>query len=888
MTKIKTSNPPLLGTYLLKRIYGDELYEEISGDFIEVFRERQKKYGNFSASLRYILDALLSIRNIDLKSQNSTRTNNNTAMITNYIKMALRVLQKHPTNSLINTLGLAVGMGICLMIYQYIYFESSFDNFHSDVENTYRITKNYSRNGEDEGTGVYSNYGLGISVKQDVPEVKEYVRIHPQYGGAVLTNPEHNQPYKEDDMLFVDPAFLRVFDFRLVSGSTESALGANQNIVITEQMAIKYFGDNDPMGKSLRVDGGWAAGNFTVTGVLERLPGNSHLQFDFLMPINILLQEHRQYKDTDGWGWNNFVTYVTLDKSADLGIVASKFDTVIYTYDVDLAESSTTVSIVFQPVTDIHLKSDFSGDPSTNNGSMRDVRIFSIIAIIILIIAWVNYINLSTARAMYRAKEVGVRKSIGAFRGQLVSQFMVESCLVNFLAAGLAVGIAYLLMPILNDIIGKQLEMSLLKDVTFWAVFLAVTITGSLLSGLYPAFILSAFKPASMLGSVKKVAKGGINLRRGLIVFQFLTSILLISGTYLVYNQISYMKSQELGIDMEKILVLNGPEVHVNRETAAEKMKTFKNEVAAHHSILTVTGSGAIPGKGYNWRTGMWKFGQSEDDSQSGNIVFTDHNFINTYDFEFLAGRSFTEMASEENGFVINEKSLSVFGLGTPEEAIQQKLVVGGWDTVRVIGVIKDFHWNSLKDEHSPYLFSHSTSTDFLSFKVDLSNIPETIAHIENTYNEVFPNNPFNYFFLDDEFNNQYQADLQFGNLFTSFSILAIFISCLGLFGLVAFSANSRIKEIGIRKALGAEVSNLMFLLSKEYLILLLIANVLAIPVIAFWSRSWLDDYAYKINLGIELFVLPGLILVVISLITVSYKTYVAAKSNPVIALKVE
>ncbi|MEO9964481.1 MAG: ABC transporter permease [Reichenbachiella sp.] len=888
MNKKHPKGPPALGTYLLKKIYGEEMHEEISGDFNEVFEQRKKRQGHLMASFRYVWDSVLSVRNLDLKSQNSIIKTSNTAMIKNYLKMALRVLQKHPTNSVINIFGLAIGMGVCLMIYQYIHFESSFDKFHPGVDNTYRVLLDYSQNGEPQGTGAHTSFGLGVVGKQEIPELKEFVRIHPQYGGAVLTNPENGQPYKEEDMLFVDPAFLQIFNFPLKAGNKDLVLNEKQSIVITERMAVKYFGTEDPMGQVLQLDGGWASGSFVVTGVLQPIPANSHLQFDFLMPIKLLTEDHRQYKESSGWGWNNFVTYVHLRESADLQQVADKYDQLILAYDQDLAKSTTSVSVIFQPVADIHLKSDYSGDPATNNGSLRDVQIFSIIAIIILVIAWVNYINLSTARAMYRAKEVGVRKSIGAFRGQLIYQFVVESALVNILAACLALGIAYMLLPVLNEIIGRQLEMTVVQELGFWISFLTITLSGSLLSGLYPAFILSAFKPSSMLGSTRKASKGGVNLRRGLIVFQFWISALLISGTYLVYAQISYMKNQELGINMEKIVVINGPEVNLNRETIKEKMNTFKNVTGSHHSISMVTGSGSVPGKGYNWRTGMWRFGISEDESKSGNVVFVDHDFTKTYDFEFLAGRSFSEMASEENGFIINEKALQVFGLGLPEEAIQQKLIVGGWDTVRVMGVIKDFHWNSLKDEHSPYIFAHQGSNSYISFKIDLQDIPGTLAHIEETYDAVFPNNPFNYFFLDDEFNNQYQADLQFGNLFTSFSILAIFISCLGLFGLVAFSTNSRIKEIGIRKALGAEVQSLMLLLSKEYMILLLIANVLAAPIIFVWGQSWLEDYAYKVNLGIGLYLIPGLILVVISLITVSYKTYAAAKSNPVIALKVE
>lgn len=889
MQKDSFGVPPRFGTYLLKKIYGRDMYDEISGDFIEVYQQRIADEGHFFASVKYIRDAILSFRNIDLKNKNSIITNNNIGMIQNYFKMAFRVLQKHPTTSLINILGLAVGMGVCLIIYQYIHFEKSFDQFFSNVANTYRVTIRYVVDGEPQQERIPTNFALGVQGGSDIPEIEKFTRLHPQYGGAVVSNPEKNQPYTEDDMLFVEDNFLEVFDFSMLYGTRATALSDKNNIVITQEIATKYFGTNDPLGKTLKVSGGWAAGDFIIAGVLDKLPNNSHLQFDFLMPIKKIIEENEQYKGSDGWGWNNFITYVTLAQGSDINQVVEKYNHIVADYDTDLSQSSTIANIGLQPVTDIHLKSaHLSIDPVSNNGSIRDVKIFSVIAFIILIIAWVNYINLSTARSINRAKEVGIRKSIGAFRKQLIGQFMVEAGVVNSLSAVLAIGIAIFMLPILNNIIGRQLELNVLHDLDFWLGFSGLIIIGAVLSGLYPAFILSSFRPASMLGSVKKAAKGGFNMRKSLIVFQFFTSVLLISGTYLVYNQISFMKSQELGIDMEKILVLNGPRVNVSWEEVETKMQTFKNGVTNHHSISAACGSGSVPGKSYNWGTALWKLGESEETAQSGSLVYTDRDFTDTYDFTFLAGRGFTEMVTDERGVLINEEAVKAYGLGTPKDAINQKLNIAGVDTVTVLGVLENFHWSSLKDAHTPYLFDQSNSTRYISFKMDLSDIQASLAHIEANFNQVFPGNPFNYFFLDDDFNNQYRADLQFGNLFTAFSVLAIFISCLGLFGLVAFSTNARIKEIGVRKALGASVSNLMLLLSKEYVKLLLIANLLAVPVILYWGQVWLDGYAYKIDLGIGTFAVPGLILIVISLLTVSYKTYSTAKSNPVNALKVE
>ncbi|MDN5211340.1 ABC transporter permease [Fulvivirgaceae bacterium BMA12] len=890
--------PPALANWLASKFINKALLEEFFGDLEEIYKDRIAVKGKFYAKCMYWVDTLHLM--IGFTSFNLFKTqNNHTVMYKHYLLISGRNLLRNKVYSFINILGLAVGMGVCLTISQYVYFEWSFDRFHDNFQNTYRIVTNEIQGDEDH---VYatSTFAIGPSAKETIPEIKQFVRI--VMVGATVAGPDSIRPLNKEflHMLFVDNTFLQVFDFPLKLGNKESVFDEKFNIVITEKTAHKYFGADDPIGKTLTVGGKWTTErNYTVSGVLEDLPINSHLQFEFLMPM-----ESRpgaaigSYTNSDAWEWDNIVTYVTIDEAADLEAVSKKLDRfIIQNRGKRNTHHHVVEKAVLQPIMDIHLKSGslLHDYLVTSKGNIQNVRIFSVIALFILLIAWVNYINLSTARSMHRAKEVGIRKSIGAFRKQLIIQFMTEAVLINLTAALLAISIAFSALPILSGIVGRELSLSFLQMPVFWVSFSSVILLGSLLSGLYPAFVLSAFKPVNMLGSGKVVRSGSINLRRGLIVFQFLISLLLIAGTYLVYKQVTFMKNKELGIDMEKILVLKGPRVNLDEANLKSIMQAFKTKAAGYHSISDVTSSATVPGGravyGYN---SFRKLGEPATQNQDGNLIWGGLNFPEVYDFEFLAGSSFTpEMSNGDGVVIINEEAVRVFGLGSPENAIQETLVrIKGNDVLRryrVIGVVKNFHWHSLKDGHIPYIFSFSPGVKhFISFKMNLSNIPESLAHIEKTYKSFFPGNPFDYFFLDDAFNKQYQADVQFGNLFLAFTTLAIFIACIGLFALVSYSATLRIKEIGIRKVLGAGIANLMILLSKEYLVLLSIATVLAFPAILYWGGSWLENYAFRIDIGFDLFVIPASVLALASIITVSYRTYATAKANPVDSLRKE
>jgi len=815
-------------------------------------------------------------------------------MLYHYLKIAYRNLSRNPIFTLINILGLAVGMGVCLLIYQYVHFETSYDQFHSNAQNTYRLTKTTFRNGENLGEGVFTTFGLGPQGKETVPEIRDFVRVHDLEIDLVVSNPARNEPHLEENLWFVDSTFLSLFDLPLKYGDQESAFQEKYSIVITEEIAIKYFEDSNPIGQAIKVSGGVLSGDFKVTGVLNSLPANSHLQFDFLLPLPHILENYGQYKSDEGWDWDNFVTYVTLNEGADLREVGRKLDELIAAnVPENLAESNEKWRVGFQPLADIHLKSDYPRELARNNGDNQNIYFFSIIAVFILLMAWVNYINLTTAQSLTRAKEVGIRKSIGAMKKQLISQFMMESALINFLAGILSIVIAILLLPVLNQIIGKEIEFAIAGNLGFWVSFLGIIILGSLLSSLYPAIILSSFRPAGIFKAVNFNQSGNFNLKKTLIVFQFIISSLLISGTYLVYQQITFMKDKDLGIDMEEILVVSGPRVILESlrekgETLGPSYGALKNLLTSHHTISSMTATSTVPSKGYEYRADAHRSDRAEDSKQAANLVLADSDFTQTFGFEFLAKSEIPETVSSWTYTFINEAALEAFAFSSPKEALGAELEFLSYQ-VKILGVVKDVHWSSLKETSPPTLFILEEEYGaYFSIQMNLDNIPATLAHIENSYKTVFPDDPFEYFFLDDSFNRQYQSDIQFQNLFLAFSALAVFIACLGLFALVSFSANLKVKEIGVRKVLGASMGNLMLLLSREYLVLLGIAVVLAIPMVVFGANSWLENYAYRIDIGLEMVLIPALILFIIALLTVSYRTFVASKANPTDSLRSE
>ncbi|HEX5170478.1 MAG TPA: FtsX-like permease family protein, partial [Cyclobacteriaceae bacterium] len=743
---------------------------------------------------------------------------------------------------------------------------------------------------EFRGRGVLSGYAQGPALLADVPEVKTYVRTHPMYGGAVISyerpSGDPSTFHEDNNIQFVDSTFLDVFTYQSIQGNLSTALDNPSSVVITKRIAEKYFGkDEDPIGKVLKVSGGWSDGDYEVSAVID-VPENSHFQFDFLFPIHKLLTNN-QYTHDNGWGWYNFITYVELQPQTDARRVEEKLPAFIDKYlGEEQAKSNRKSILTLQPIREIHLRPGLEYESSATV-SVNTIYFFVVISIFILAIAWVNYINLSTARAMERAREVGIKKAVGAYKSQLIAQFIFESILVNLLGVLFALLIAMMLLPLLGQIVNKDFSFDF-SDPRLWLILFGLFFLGSTVSGAYPAFVLSSFKPTEVLKGQAEKMTGGLSLRKVLVVFQFASSMILIAGTFAVYRQITFMRAKDKGLTMEQMLIVNGPSV-VDRQTAKERLITLKNKLKQVPGVINVTTSGAIPGGGYNWGTGMRKDGAQAEESKNGSVVWVDPDFIDTYGITILAGRAFDpSISSDMDAVLVNEAALTSFGLGTPENALNERMILGD-DTTAILGVLKNYHWNSLKTEHTPFLFKADTiSRRCYSIHLNGANMQEAIKKIEAEYKEAFPGNPFDYYFLDDFFNSQYKDDQQFAKIFSLFAALAIIIACLGLWGLASFSTTQRLKEIGIRKVLGASIRSILSLLSWQFMKLVIVASLIALPLTWYGIDSWLGNFAFRVGLQWDIFVVPVLILIFIALSTVSVQIFRGASINPARILRSE
>lgn len=805
-------------------------------------------------------------------------------MLKNYIKIALRNLRKNPTYSFINIGGLTISIVCCLFIFQFVAFEYSFDGFNEDEATLYRVNQVTVEGGDPFPT---TGYAMGPALAQEVPEVRHFTRLHPEYNNAIVTNPvQPDKTFEEENVYYADSSFSQMFTYPIVSGDRENALKEPGTVLLSETAAQKYFGEENPIGKTLDVTG-WVKGTYRVDGIFRDVPANSHLQFDILLPMADLLQ--RSYNNPrDAWNWQNFITYVHLLPNAEPQIIEQKFTEVLRRHmreafgDDDI---STTVDI--QPLRDIHLNEDIVA-PKAVMGSYRTVYFFMVIGIITLLIALINYINLTTARSLKRAGEVGVRKAIGAQKRQLAVQFLFESAITILIASALAFFLAEMLLPVVNNIAGTHLTNSMWAQVDFWAVFIGLFTLVTFLAGLYPAFVLSSFKPTQVLkGKTGTSTSAGLMLRRGLVVFQFTTAIVLLAGTIIVYNQLDHMRTMDLGINLEQIITVPTPRVLPENTHRASAVETFKQELTRISTVRQTATSSSVPGRGYGFETLV---GSERDPSVKVSAAGThvDSDFVRLYGLELIAGDGFRGITlpipdEEPRPVIATEATIRAIGFDTPEEAQGNEALTG-----RIVGVFKDFNWSSAHEEQANTFFVLSQGLQYISIKVDTQQLSQTISSIEEIYKQLFPGNPFQYSFVDEEFDRQYHNDQQFARLFTVFAGLAIAIACLGLFGLATFTAEQRTKEIGVRKVLGASVANIVSLMSKDFIVLVLVGFVVAVPVSWYVMSQWLQNFAYRIEIGPGIFAIAGVAALLIAMATVSWQSIKAALMNPVNSLRSE
>jgi putative ABC transport system permease protein len=819
-------------------------------------------------------------------------------MLKSYLTTAWRNIRKNKAFSAINIIGLAIGMAACLLILQYVNLELSFDQFNKNVGDLYRVYNDRYQNGKliQHGTITYS--AIGKAMQDDYPEVIAHSRVEP-FGKQIISN--GTKKYGDQEVLAVDNSFLTMFSYPLLAGDLKSALTAPYTAVLTEDAAYRYFGlrGNEvasAIGKTFNM--GTDSMPYKVMGICLNVPENSHLSFDLLASYVTVYSGKYPYKEADyDFTSSDFWHYIQLKHGTDYKALEGKFAAFSQRHFQGNKISGSVEKFYLQPLSRAHLYSDFEYEIG-RTGSATVVWGLLIIALFIIVIAWVNYINLSTARSVERAREVGVRKVIGAAKTQLIRQFLTESFLINAIALILAIALVLLLQSPFNALVGHELSLSflLMKSMGGYSVvigLLLLLLAGIFISAFYPAFVLSSFRPILVLKGRFSASKKGIVLRKGLVIGQFAITVILIIGSFVVYRQIRYMNRQELGMNMDQVLVVKAPELTNWDSTFISRENNLMHELK---QIPRVSAAAA------SWNTFGGETGRSFDirrEGQDNTIHYTMRNngismgWLDLYKIKLLAGRDYTYTDfnpdfGKLHNIILNESAIKLLGFTTPQEAIGKTILSHErkWD---IIGVINDYHQKSFRYPVEPtMLFPAYSSNSDIAIKVSAANLSATIAAVKNTYGSFFPGNLFDYYFLDDKFNKQYANDQLFGKAFSIFAGFAIFIACLGLLGLALFATAQRTKEIGVRKVLGASVGNIVALLSRDFILLVLIAFVIASPIAYFIMHQWLRDFAYRINVEWWVFAMAGVLAVAVALATISAQAIRAAVMSPAKSLRSE
>lgn len=809
-------------------------------------------------------------------------------MIKNYLKIALRNLAKYKFTSFINLFGLSIGFTCCLLILIFITNELSFDRYNRNADRIYRVTRSFT---SPEGK-LWLHLGtiappFGPLIQNDFSDIQKITRLLPN--GTTPLRYE-DKIFNEEKVFYADENLFDVFDVAITKGNPKTALSDPFCAMLSETMAKKYFGSSDPMNKLIRQNN---TTSYKVTGVYKPFPSNAHLHPDILFSFNTL-KDSTVYGDENlktNWGNNSFFTYLLLPPGYPADKIEAQFpaflDKHFPTHSNQALKPSKTTSLTLQKLTDIHLRSHLDYE-AEENGDIKRVYIFSAIALFILLIACINYMNLSSARSVLRAREIGIRKAIGAERKEIIAQFLSESVLVTWIALLLSILFTWLAIPWLNKMSGQELSVSLIMNWKMLMLLFLIPFAVGIISGLYPAFFMSSFQPVKVLKGILRVQTGNISFRQVLVVAQFSISIILIIATAIVFQQLSYMQKKSLGFNREHIVTLP------YNDALSPQFETFRNELLQNPALKDVARSSRIPtGRLLDALDAAIPMGDTVEPVKADiKFVAADYDFIPTYGVQMAAGRNFSrEYGTDTSSFIVNEATISVLGVKTAAEIIGKPFVYNGVRG-KIIGVMKDFHFESMHERIIPLVLVLPTANqgyfNRMSVKIAGRDIPGGLARLEQTWKRFFPETPYDFTFLDENFDRLYKAENRQGTLFTTFSCLAIFIACLGLFGLSAFTINQRVKEIGIRKVLGASVGTIVQLISKDFLKLVVIAAVIAFPIAWYAMKTWLQDFAYRVDINWWIFIAAAIIAVLIALVTISFQAIKAAIANPVKSLRTE
>jgi len=804
-------------------------------------------------------------------------------MFANYLKIAIRNMLKNKLFTLINILGLGIGIASCLLILHYVNFEKSYDQFHENKEDIYRLR--YERYSEDGSAVKFASCAppAGKRIRERYPDVEKISRIFK----FTATVSFEELKFIEEKLFYMEPEFFEIFNYKFLSGDPVKSLIEPNNAFVSASIAHKYFGDQDPLGKIISVD---KKTDYLIVGVFEDIPQNTHLKFDIILPFkNLEADFGPDY--TENWGHTGSYTYLKLKPNMDVSAFQNKMAELIQDeWGEALKYYNMEATLPLQPLTEIHLNSHFQQEYEVN-GNLDSVNFLSIIAFFVVIIAWVNYINLSTARSMARAREVGLRKVVGASRSQIISQFFMETFLINGLAIIIAFGLIEILMPLFGQITGIGSEFYIFEQNQIWLFTAILFFAGIILAGLYPVIVLSSFEPVAVLKTKLNSRVKGINLRKALIIFQFSIAILLMAGTFAVYSQLTFMQNQPLGFDIEQILVAKMP--RVQGENYESRVPGFKENILNLASIKSSCVATEVPGKQSYWDAGgIYRAGEDQSKSKNYQIIGIDYDYVDVFNLQLLHGRNFSkEFPSDKEALILNETAVQWMGFESSESAVGQQ--VSYWGQIyNIVGVLKDFHQQSLKEEFEPHIFRLMPfgrgQRGLFAFKLNSANFKQAVDDVKERYTAAFPGNPFDYFFIDEYFNQQYKSDQLYGKVFAIFSLLAIFLTSLGILALSYFVAIQRTKEIGIRKVMGASVFNILTLLSKDFLILIVISFVLAAPVAWYGIQEWLNFYANRMEIEAWIFLLPIFIVALLTILTVGVNSIKTAMSDPVKSLRYE
>ncbi|MCP4724993.1 MAG: FtsX-like permease family protein [bacterium] len=869
----RKDNPPKIASWLIKKLSHQYHQRSALGDLEEIYFEMAENEGIKNARRWYRRQALKSIRYFF-----NSILFWSTCMLKNYLKITFRNIKRYKGYSFLNISGLVIGITCSIIIFLYIQYEFSYDTFHEKADNIYRVVGK-------EPTNVFMGNNVFVvtqgilapTLMEEYPEVISATR----YRGAGGLLGYKDQWFMERGGIFADENFLKVFSFPLVSGDRTSVLTEPLSIVLTKSLAEKLFGDNDPIGEIIYLN---KQQDLKVTGILEDVPENSHVKFNFIVSFATLLSDPNRAASLNRWDSSSYRTYFQLDENTDYKEFENKLVAFVdkYVGERSMSDEGENYSYILQPIKSIHLHSDVNWEFSDNN-DIKYIYLYSIIGFFILLIACINYINLATARSLKRIKEIGIRKVVGAQRKQLFVQFIMEAVIFAVFALTISIILVNLLLPFINSIADRNIVMDISGNLQLIFCLSGIIIFVGMVSGIYPAVYVSAFQTVNALRSKGQSLLKNSIMRNVLVTGQFLISIVLIICTIIILNQLNYIKTKELGYDLENVI-----EVRLD-QNYNEIISSLRQELLSNSKILNVSSGNCSPMMIDSKSSYRVEDNVGEMPYKQIYQGYIDYSYINIFDISLSEGRNFSRnyITDIENSVLINEAVVREMGW---EEPIGKKIKRSrGEQEFRVIGVLKDFHFMSMYMEIKPLIIHprvENYSTAFI--KMDQGNIPETIDFIKKTTAEFNPGYPFSFSFLTDDYNEMYESEQRLATIFIWFSGLAILIACMGLFGLISFVAESRTKEIGIRKVLGANIPGMIVLLIREFIKLIILANIIAWPVAWISMNNWLSNYAYKIDLGISVFILAGSVSLLIALATISYQSIKASISNPVDSLRYE